>query len=319
MLSITSSEYNRKVSIVGAGYVGASIAYALMIKELTREIVMIDINKKTVDAEVMDIRHGIPYMGSTIIYNGEYHDINDSDLIIVTAGRNRRSGEERLDMAADNIRIARNVAIKIEKYYTKGVILLVSNPVDVITYKMNEWLGLPNGMIFGTGCILDSSRFVNVLADYLKIGTDVINAQIIGEHGASQVPLWSKVTVAGIPLIEYCDAIELPFSGVEKHKIESVVLNRGTEIIEGKGKTHYGIATCVCYLADAILNKRPTIASVTSVLDGEYGIYDVSLSLPSIINYQGVERRLADRLNDYELTKLKESSKQLESICQKSS
>lgn len=309
-----SLSYNRKVAIIGVGYVGASIAYSLMLKELAREIVLIDLNQSAVSAEVMDIRHGIPYMGSATIYRGTYADVYDCDLIIITAGRNRKPDETRLNMAADNVKIALTVVNELKKYYRRGVILVVSNPVDIITYKINKWMELPAGTVFGTGCILDSSRFVNVVADYIGIGSDVVNAHIIGEHGASQIPLWSKVTIAGIPIKEYCDTAGITFDEEEKSRMAQEVLNMGTEIIKGKGKTHYGIATCVCYIADAILNRRATIASVSSMLYGEYSINNVALSLPSIISFNGVEKRLEDKLSDTEYCRLKQSSKDLEEI-----
>ena len=304
---MTNNNYsnNRKVSIIGSGNVGSSIAYALMLKDFTKEIVLVDINKKLSQAEVLDIRHGIPHMGSASIKSGEYSDIKDSDLIVVTAGRARRPGETRLDMVFDNIKIAKSVADEIKKYYNKGVILVASNPVDIITYKMCKWLNLPEGMVFGTGCILDSSRLTNVIADYLKLSPEAINSIVIGEHGESQIPVWSKVTVAGMPLAKYCETVGLEFNDEIKADMEDKVVHMGAEIISGKGKTHFGIATCVSCIADVILNRRTTVTTVASVLKGEYGVEDVVMSLPTIINYRGVERRLADELSDEELTRFR--------------
>lgn len=298
---------DRKVSIIGVGYVGSTIAYALMMKELADEIVLIDINRTITDAESLDIRHGIPYMGLCNVHSGSYCDIVDSDLIIITAGRNRRPNESRLDMALDNVKIAKSVCEEIKKYYNSGVVLVVSNPVDIITTKITEWLNLPKGLVFGTGCILDSSRFTNVIADYLKLNPEVVNAQVIGEHGASQIALWSKVTIAGMAIDEYCKSSDITFNGKIKKEIEDKVINMGTDIIKGKGKTHYGIATCVCYIADAILTKRATIISVSSVLSGEYGINGVSLSVPSIITSNGIERTLDDYLEKDEYLKISKS------------
>ena len=173
---------------------------------------------------------------------------------------------------------------------------------------------MPKGVVFGTGCILDSSRFANVIADYLGISPDVVNAQIIGEHGSSQIAMWSKVSIAGLPFDEYCKYIGLPYDEKTKSDIEKRVLEMGAIIIAGKGKTHYGIATCVCYIADAILNKRATIASVSSVLDGEYGIKNVALSIPCIIASNGIERTLADYLSESEFKRIKESYNILESV-----
>lgn len=302
----------KKISVIGCGFVGASIAYALMMKELPNEIVLIDKEKTITDAEMLDIRHGIPYMGMCDIKSGTYEDIKDSDLIIITAGRNRKPGESRLDLAQDNARIGYAIAQEIKKYYNSGVVLVVANPVDILAAKYTEWLGLPKGKVFGTGCILDSSRFTNVLADYLDINPEVINAQIIGEHGNSQIAMWSKVTVAGMQVDEYAKSLGLRFDDAFKKEIEQKVKDMGSVIIKGKGKTHYGIATCVCYIADAILNKRATIASVSSVLDGEYGIKNVAMSVPSIITSEGIERTLADYLSDDEYRSMKRSYEVLE-------
>lgn len=303
---------SKKVSIIGCGYVGASIAYALMIKNLPDEIVLIDLNKTITEAERLDIRHGIPYMGICKIKSGTYEDIQDSDLIIITAGRNRKFGENRLDLAHDNVKIGYGIAQQIKKYYNSGIVLVVANPVDIMTTKYTEWLELDKGMVFGTGCILDGSRFTNVLADYLNIEAEVINAQVIGEHGNSQIAMWSKVTIAGMPIADYARSLGIPFDVDIKEDIEQQVKNMGAQIIEGKGKTHYGIATCVCYIADAILNKRATIVSVSSVLEGEYGIRNVAMSVPSIITSEGVERKLADYLDEEEYSKMKSSYKVLE-------
>jgi L-lactate dehydrogenase len=313
-LKIVSDVSNRKVAVIGAGFVGASIVYSLMIKGLAHEIVLIERSDRfeKCEAEVNDIRHGMPHMGSSNIYRGGYSDIKDCDLIIFTAGRNRLPNETRLDMTADNIGIASEAADEIKKFYTKGVILVVTNPVDVITRYMTERLGLPDGMVFGTGCVLDSSRLINVIADYVGLSSDVVSAQVIGEHGESQIALWSKATIAGMPIAEYCEMTGLSFTDGDKLTIESRVRQMGTEIIKGKGRTHYGIATCVCYIADAVLNRRATIVSVTSVLKGEYNIDGVAMSLPSLICSNGVERRLTDRLNDDEFARLRKSYKRLD-------
>lgn len=297
-----------KVSIIGSGYVGASTAYALMLKDIAKEIVLIDLNKELSKAETYDIRHGLSGIGHTKITNGDYSNIKDSDLIVVTAGRNRLPNETRLDMAFDNIKIAKSVSEEIKKYYTTGIVLVVSNPVDIITYAMSKWLNLPKGMVFGTGCTLDSSRFVSVIADYLGLEPDAINAMVIGEHGESQVPLWSKVSVNGIPLEEYCKASNLEITEAQKIIIEQKVRNLGTEIIQGKGKTNYGIATCICHIANAILSKQKIIAGVTSILDGEYGIKDVAISLPCVISSNGLEEILTDKINDEEYLKLQDSA-----------
>ena len=286
---------NRKVAIVGAGYVGSSIAYALALKDVAREIVMIDINHEKTDGEAKDIRHGLPGIGTADLYAGDYPDCADCDLIIITAGRGRRPGETRLDLTNENVRIMKSVIESIQKYYTRGVILIISNPLDVLTFKAAEWMGLPNGMVFGSGCILDSSRFVRTIADYVGLSTGVINGYVVGEHGDSQVPVWSHITVGGIPIAEYCSDTGLDWNDAIRAEIAEKTRVMGSQIIAAKGRTHYGIATCVCQLADAIINMRPTIASVSSVLMGEHGCRDVALSVPSVVGPAGVQQRIREK------------------------
>ena len=286
---------NRKVAIIGAGYVGSSIAYALALKDVAREIVLIDINQEKTDGEAKDIRHGLPGIGTADLYAGDYSGCADCDLIIITAGRGRKPGESRLDLTNENAKIMRSVIDSIQKYYTRGVLLIISNPVDVLTYKAAEWMNLPNGMVFGSGCILDSSRFVRTVADYVGLSTGVINGYVVGEHGDSQVPVWSRVTVGGIPISEYCADTGLAWNEQIRTDIAQKTKVMGSEIISAKGRTHYGIATCVCQLADAIINMRPTIVSVSSVLMGEHGCREVALSVPSVVGPAGVQQRIREK------------------------
>ncbi len=286
---------NRKVAIVGAGYVGSSIAYALSLRDVAREIVLIDVNRAKTDGEAKDIRHGLPSIGTADLYAGDYQDCADCDLIIITAGRGRKPGESRLDLVNENTKIMHSVIESIKKYYTRGVILIISNPVDILTYKASEWMGLPNGMVFGSGCILDSSRFVRTIADYVGLSTGVINGYVVGEHGDGQVPVWSHVTIGGIPIQEYCENVGLEWNDEIKADIATKTRVMGSEIIAAKSRTHYGIATCVCQLADAIVNMGPTIASVSSVLMGEHGCREVALSVPSVVGPSGVQQRIREK------------------------
>ena len=299
---------NRKVAIIGAGFVGASIAYALTVRNLASRIVLIDVDRKKAEGEAMDIQHGIPYMGTSSVRAGDYSDCAGCDLIIITAGRNRRPGETRLDMISDNLGILKQVTDNIKEHYTHGVILVVSNPVDILTYKVAEWMELPNGKVFGTGCILDTSRLVRAVADYTDINIEAIKCSIVGEHGDTQFPLWSRLSIAGIPMEEYCSNVGLEWGDDQKKALYNKVRGMGASIIAAKGKTHYGIATCVCSLADAVLNQRLTIAPVSSPMQGEYGIKDVAISVPSIVGVNGVELRLEERLEDEELQNLRMSA-----------
>lgn len=307
----------RKVAIVGAGFVGASIAYALTLAGLAREIVLIDIKPEAAYGEALDIRHGIPYMGNAYVYEGDYSDCAGCDLIIITAGRNRKPGESRLDLAEDNISIVKEVTGQLMRYYTRGVVMVVTNPVDIITHKLSEWVELSDGMVFGTGCILDTSRLISCVADYIRLGAEMINGFVAGEHGDGLFPVWSRLSIAGSPIDEYCRAVNLAWGEEQKAEITAKVKRTGGEIILGKGRTQYGIATCVCYLADAILNRRSTVVCVSSVLKGEYGISDVALSVPSILGVNGVEKRLEEIWSTKEREQLEVAAVELRKVLQK--
>ena len=304
----------RKVAIIGAGFVGASIAYALTIRRLAREIILIDINEKKTEGEALDIQHGIPDMGISSVRAGSYEDCSGCDLIIITAGRGRKPGETRLDLIEGNSAILKDVTDRLKKYYTKGVIMMVSNPVDVLVYQCSRWMDLPNGMVFGTGCILDSSRLTRLIADYTRLNTEVVKANVVGEHGDAQIPIWSRVSIAGVPIEEYCENVRLPWNQQVRDEITSKVRTMGATIIQDKGRTHYGIATCVCYLAQAVLNQRLTIAPVSTVFQGEYGIRDVSLSVPSIIGVNGVQQRLEERWEEQEFQAFRRSAEKMEQV-----
>lgn len=304
----------RKVAIIGAGFVGASIAYSLTIRNLAREIVLIDINTAKAEGEALDIQHGIPYMGISSVRSGDYSDCAGCDLIIITAGQNRRPGQSRLDLISANTGIMRNVLEQIMQWYDGGVLMIVSNPVDILVQKCCEWTDLPNGRILGTGCILDTSRMIRLISDYVHLNTEVIKGFVVGEHGDGQIPVWSRLAVAGVPMEEYCQAVGLEWTSEIRADIAARVKGMGAEIIRAKGQTHYGIATCVCSLADAILNQRPTIASVCTQLRGEYGIHDVCLSVPSIVGVSGVERRLEERWAPEELAALQAAGEKLKQV-----
>ncbi len=303
--------HNRRVAIIGAGFVGASIAYALTVSHLARDIILIDVDEKKAEGEAMDIQHGIPYMGSSRVRAGGYEDCRDCDLIIITAGRNRRPGETRLNMLSDNVEIMRSVVDSLKPNYTRGVIMVVSNPVDILTYECDRLMGLPNGRVFGTGCVLDTSRLVRSIANYTRLKTEAVKCNIVGEHGDSQFPVWSRLAIAGVPMDEYCANVGLPWGDEQKEEIYNRVKTMGADIIAAKGRTHYGIATCVCSLADAVLNQRLTIAPVTTPIQGEYGLSGVALSLPSIIGVNGVEMRLEEKWQSDEYERLRQSAEKM--------
>lgn len=302
---------NRKVAIIGAGFTGASIAYALTMKDLADEIILIDQNREAAQGEALDIRHGISFMGTAYVREGNYQDCKNCHLIIITAGRNRRPGETRLDLTDENIQIVKRICDQIQPYYTNSVIMIITNPVDLITTFVTEYLNLPDGRVFSTGCLLDTSRLISQVADHIGLKTETIRGFIAGEHGEGQVPIWSRFSVAGEPIEEYCENTNIPWNTDIRESIQTRVKQMGAIIIADKGRTHYGIATCVCALVDAILNRRATVSCVSSVLRGEYGLTGIAVSVPSIIDGNGIQKRLVEKWTPGEVKQFRQSAERL--------
>lgn len=294
-----------KVAIIGAGFVGAASAYTIAVNQLVNEIVLIDVMKEKALGEAMDISHGLSHIGQMHIHAGDYSDCADCDAIIVTAGLNRKPGETRLDLANKNVPIAREITANIMKYYTKGVILVVANPVDILTYLIQKWSGLPNGRVMGTGTALDSARFRYLLSAKLKVDIQNIHAYMIGEHGDAQLPLWSASNIACQSVDEYCATTGIILDAAEKAALVSNVKTAGADVIKNKGATYYAIASVVSSIVETLMKNKNSIRTVASVINGPYGMHDVALSLPSIVNADGVDRILDLRMSASEEAELK--------------
>ena len=290
-----------KISIIGAGAVGAACAFSIATQRLCAEIVIIDVNKEKAEGEAMDISHGLITMGTMNIYSGDYSDIVDSDLIVITAGVGRKPGETRLDLANKNISIARDVTANIMKYYNGGAIMVVSNPVDVITYLIQKESGLPIGRVFGTGTVLDSARFRYFLST--KIDADIrnIHGYTAGEHGEAQFAVWSSVHVSGMRLDSFCEKKGIL---LDKDEVMRETVSSGAQVIKRKGVTNYAIAAIVAELAATVLKNRRSIFSVTSLLDDYYGISDVAISVPSFVGDEGVVGKLMYDFTQEEMANL---------------
>ncbi len=308
------SNNRSKVAIIGAGFVGASTAFALSLKQLVNEMVLIDVFKDKAAGEAMDINHGLPFVGQMDVYGGDYSDCADCDAIIITAGANRKPGETRIDLAKKNVTIAKEITNNIMKYYTRGVIIVVSNPVDILTYKIQKWSGLPNGRVLGTGTVLDSARFRYLLSEKFDVDVKNVHGYIIGEHGDTQLPLWSATHIAGKNIREYFEDPAYGITDEDKAAIIQNVKTAGAEIIKRKGATYYAIAVSVNTILESLLKNQNTIRTVSSVVNGNYGIEEVALSLPSIVNSSGVQDIVDLNLADDEMTALKYSAEQLKVI-----
>ena len=296
---------SNKIAIIGAGFVGATTAYTIALNQLVQEIVLIDVNKDKAMGEALDIAHGLCHMGQMNVHAGDYKDCADCDIIIVTAGLNRKPGETRLDLAKKNVPIAKDITDNIMQNYTRGVILVVANPVDVLTYLIQKWSGLPNGRVMGTGTALDSSRFRTQLNEKMNVDIRNVHGYMIGEHGDSMFPLWSTTNIAGQSVDEACGALGVsPLTADETAQILTKVKTGGADVIKYKGATYFAISAVTSNICETILKNQSTVKTVASVIDGLYGIHDVALSLPSIVNKNGVDKVLDLKLTDDEKANL---------------
>ena len=303
-----------KIAIIGAGYVGAAIAYNVAINRTASEIVLIDVNNDKAMGEALDINHGLCHLGQMNIHAGDYSDCANCDAIVMTAGLNRKPGETRLDLANKNVPVAKSITENIMKYYNHGVIIVVANPADILTYLIQKWSGLPANLVFGTGTALDSARFRFYLAQKLNVDIQNIHGYIIGEHGDSQVPVWSATQVAGQSVDIYCKSLGISLTDADKLDIVTKTKNGGAEVIRLKGATYFAIAGIVENVIEAVIKDKNSIKTVASVLDGAYGIHDVALSLPSVINQKGVDGIIQYDLTPKEAAALQESAKTLKAF-----
>ena len=309
------SEVNdRKVAIIGCGFVGSSSAFALMQSGLFSEMVLIDADVNRAEGEALDISHGLPFAKPMKIYAGGYEDIADAAIVIVTAGAGQKPGETRLDLVKKNVEIFKSIIPEIAKQDFKGILLIVANPVDILTYVAAKLSKLPQGRVFGSGTVLDSARLKYLLGEHLDVDNRSVHAFIIGEHGDSEIAAWSSANVSGIPLNDFCE-----MRGYFKHeesmkKILEEVKNSAYEIIEKKHATYYGIAMSVRRICEAIIRDEKSILPVSSIQKGEYGIENVALSIPAIVGREGVEKVVPIKLSDTEKKELMKSAETLKNV-----
>ena len=298
-----------KVTIIGAGMVGSTTAYSLISADITEEIALIDINKKLVKSQVMDLQHSVPFWGYTKVKVGTYKDLKDSKVAVICCGAAQKPGETRLDLVKKNHAIIKGVIPKIFKQNPNIVVIMVANPVDVLTYAAIKMFPKKKNKIFGSGTILDSARFRLLLSQYLKVNPKSIHAYIVGEHGDSEVPLWSTASI-GNARIEKFKRI----SPKKKKEIFENAKNAAYAIIEGKQATYYAIAAGVIQIARTILFDKRTVLSVSHLLEGEHGIEDVCLSLPVVVGKEGIVEKVKIDISEKEETLLKKSAEKLKKV-----
>ena len=310
-----SKEKVNKIAIIGAGGVGATTAFALMVKGIASKIVLIDINKEKAKGEAMDIDHGASFVPPVEINSGNYSECKNADIIIITAGANQEPGETRLDLVEKNTEIFKQIIPSITEYNQEGILLVVTNPVDILTYISYKLSGFPKERVIGSGTVLDSSRFRSLISRHCKVAANNVHGYIIGEHGDSEVPVWSLTNIAGAKLDNYCPVCDRNCeSSTNRQEIEEKVKNAAYEIIEKKGATYYAIALAVTRIVRAILRDENAVLTISSLMQGQYGIEDICLSLPTIVNNSGVRRVLNLPLNSEEKKSFLESATALQEI-----
>lgn len=304
----------RKIAIIGCGFVGSASAFALMQSKMFSEIVLIDADKDKAEGEAMDISHGIPFVGNMKIYAGGYDDIVDASIIVITAGAGQKPGETRLDLVHKNVGIFKSIIPEIAKRKCRGILLVVANPVDILTYTALKLSGFEENRVIGSGTVLDTARLKFQLGEHLSVDSQSVHAYIIGEHGDSEIAVWSSANVSGIPLDDFCEMRGHYNHDKSQENIAEKVKNSAYEIIAKKRATYYGVAMAVKRICEAIIRDEKSILPISSMMHGEFGIDDVVLSMPSIVGANGLETKVPISLSEDEAINLKKSADTLRSI-----
>ncbi|NET37665.1 MAG: L-lactate dehydrogenase [Cyanothece sp. SIO1E1] len=305
----------RKGVVIGAGQVGIACAYSLLIQDCFDELILQDINQEKVEGEVMDLAHGIPFIAPTDLKAGTVADVGqDADMVIITAGAAQKPGESRLNLVERNVAIFKSILADVVKYCPNAILLIVSNPVDIMTYVTLKLSNFPSSRVIGSGTVLDTARFRSLLAKKLGIDARSVHAYIVGEHGDSEVPVWSTAHIGGAKLLQG-DWATLPTSAQnELTDIFEQVKNAAYEIIQRKGYTSYAIGLAVTDIVKAIVRSQERILTVSSLSNGLYDMHDVCLSLPTVVNEKGVLKRVNLTLSETEEKQLKQSAQVLRDV-----
>lgn len=304
----------RKVALIGCGFVGSASAFALMQSGLFSEMVLIDANTDKAEGEALDIAHGLSYAKPMQIYAGKYEDIADAAIIVISAGANQKPGETRLDLVKKNISIFRSIMGELNRVKVEGILLIVANPVDILTAAAQKLSGLPENRVFGSGTVLDTARFKYLLGEHLDVDARNVHAFILGEHGDSEIAVWSSANISGIPVHEFCELKGHYDHEKAMKEIADNVKNAAYEIIQKKQATYYGIAMSVRRICEAVIRDEKSILPVSRMLHGEYGLDGMALSLPAIVGKGGVEAPVPAKLSDEELAALRKSGETLKTI-----
>ncbi len=305
-----------KITVIGSGNVGSTISYTLTIMGLASEIVMIDVNEEKSLGEALDIRQGVPFCNPANIYAGSYADAKDSDIVIITSGMARKAGQSRLDLAQTNVDIIKSIADKIVPVAPEATYVIVSNPVDILTYVFLKHTGLPQERVIGSGTILDTARLRARVAEYYSVNQKNVHAYVLGEHGDSSFVPWSIANISNVPIESYRDAVlkGSDYPEFTREDVENYVRKSGARVIQRKGATFYAVSMSVCHVCKCLLSGIDTTLTVSTLLNGEYGIDDVCLSLLNVVGNKGAHNKIMLPLKDEEIAALHNSAKVLKDL-----
>jgi L-lactate dehydrogenase len=313
---LKDNSHPARVAVVGMGNVGSTFAYALLLSGLASEIVLIDVNHAKAEGEAMDLNHAVPFTHPTQVWAGDYLDCAGATVTVLTAGGGQKPGETRLDLIKKNAAIWRGIIPQVVKHNPNGILLVATNPVDVLTYAAWKLSGLPAERIVGSGTILDTSRFRYLLSEHFGVDARSVHAYIIGEHGDSEVPVWSLANIAGMRLPDFCKNQNLAYDAKAMESIFLQTRDAAYKIIERKGATYYAVAAGLMRITQAILRNQSTVLSVSSLVHDYYGINDLCFSLPTVVDQGGIEKVIRLELAPNEIDKLRHSAEVLQGIIQ---
>jgi L-lactate dehydrogenase len=304
-----------KIAVVGAGSVGATIAYACLIRGIGRTIALYDVDAAKTRAEVLDLNHGLQFVPqATVVGSDDIEVCRDADLVAITAGAKQKPGQTRMELAEANVALCKALVPRLLEVAPDAILLLVTNPVDVITYAALRYSDLPPRRVFGSGTVLDSSRLRLLIADHCGVAVQSVHAYIAGEHGDSEIPLWSSAAIGSVPLLAWDVPGRPPLDAAAREDIHRRVVGAAGEIIRGKGATNYAVGLASARIIEAVLYDQRQVLPVSSLLDGQAGIHDVCLSLPSVVDRLGVELVLPSPLSEGEVTGLRRSADMVKGV-----
>ena len=306
-----------KITVIGTGSVGSTIAYTLAITGIASDIVMIDINGEKALGEALDIRQGTPFCNPCSIFAGNYSDAAGSDIVLITSGVARKPGQSRLDLAQVNVNILKSITPEITRYAPDATYVIVSNPVDVLTYAFCKYSGIPEQRIIGSGTILDTARLRSRISEYYSVSQQNVHAYVLGEHGDSSFIPWSIANISNVPIEDYGKSVlnaEGDYPELKRNEVEEYVRKSGARVIQRKGATFYAVSMSVCHICKCLLSGIDTTMTVSTMLHGEYGIDDVCLSLVNVVGNKGAHSKVMLPLNEKELNDLKKSAESLKNV-----